>query len=57
MLAGGTISWKIAKQTLITSCTMEAEFIHSPSKKYQIKEYSYETLSLDSKGSKELKDL
>ena len=27
LLAGGAISWKIAKQTLVTSSTMEAEFI------------------------------
>ena len=27
MLAGGAISWKSVKQTLITSSTMQAEFI------------------------------
>ena len=27
MLAGGAVSWKIVKQTLIASSTMEAEFI------------------------------
>ena len=27
MLAGGAISWRSAKQTLVTTFTMEAEFI------------------------------
>ncbi|RVW30098.1 hypothetical protein CK203_104534 [Vitis vinifera] len=44
LLAGGAISWRSAKQTLVTSSTMEAEFVAFM--RHPIKEYGYEILSL-----------